>query len=431
MEKEKEELDLLLLQSSLKTKYLCQKVVYKEVTGSTMDDAKKMAKEYDYPHGTAVIVERQMMGRGTKHHQWHSENTGNIYLSFILYLPQLDVDDFLLEVIACLAVVQAAHNLGVTSAQCKWPNDVWVRGHKLAGFLSENGNHRRRVAAGEQEESLVILGVGINVNADPRRDSLLAPIATSLRCELGGAHVSREKFLANVCSLLEERLEWPVKTCFQAFTGNNVFHPMMCVSVHDYETSRNFEATFGTFEEDWDITLTETAAWKKSATLLVLAEVPIADDEKVLVLQFLESGLPVLVSAAGVKFVCGLLNIDFKVESQVDEHCRSGLTIQLKDQLNGASLTFVTGSPPCCFSPSVSYTVVAEHINTMAEEEEQILGAAAVIVQPTGLNKVGLIGFDIEKRFSRSVDVSSPEADDVFKLDVLILSMFKVLVSDV
>ncbi|XP_025112417.1 uncharacterized protein LOC112575076 isoform X2 [Pomacea canaliculata] len=374
-------------------------------------------------------------------------------------------------------------------------------GHKLAGFLSENGNHRRRVAAGEQEESLVILGVGINVNADPRRDSLLAPIATSLRCELGGAHVSREKFLANVCSLLEERLEWPVKTCFQAFTGNNVFHPMMCVSVHDYETSRNFEATFGTFEEDWDITLTglpadmrdgevlkcasqrfairpycgqtvfvstvgdddtlisqlmiqclsalldtskisvrplmwkeftsETAAWKKSATLLVLAEVPIADDEKVLVLQFLESGLPVLVSAAGVKFVCGLLNIDFKVESQVDEHCRSGLTIQLKDQLNGASLTFVTGSPPCCFSPSVSYTVVAEHINTMAEEEEQILGAAAVIVQPTGLNKVGLIGFDIEKRFSRSVDVSSPEADDVFKLDVLILSMFKVLVSDV
>lgn len=48
--------------------------------------------------------------------------------------------------------------------------------------------------------------------------------------------------------------------------------------------------------------------WKKSATLLVLAEVPIADDEKVLVLQFLESGLPVLVSAAGVKFVCGLLS---------------------------------------------------------------------------------------------------------------------------
>lgn len=46
MAKEKEELDLLLLQSSLKTKYLCQKVVYKEVTGSTMDDAKKMAKEY-------------------------------------------------------------------------------------------------------------------------------------------------------------------------------------------------------------------------------------------------------------------------------------------------------------------------------------------------------------------------------------------------
>lgn len=35
---------------------------------------------------------------------------------------------------------------------------------------------------------------------------------------------------------------------------------------------------------------------------------PIADDEKVLVLQFLESGLPVLVSAAGVKFVCGFLS---------------------------------------------------------------------------------------------------------------------------
>ena len=46
---------------------------------------------------------------------------------------------FDVEVAACLAVVRVARAFGVTAATPKWPNDVWVKGHKLAGFLVEDG----------------------------------------------------------------------------------------------------------------------------------------------------------------------------------------------------------------------------------------------------------------------------------------------------
>ena len=46
---------------------------------------------------------------------------------------------FSLEVAACLAVLEVVKELGVDDVRTKWPNDLWIKGHKLAGFLAEDG----------------------------------------------------------------------------------------------------------------------------------------------------------------------------------------------------------------------------------------------------------------------------------------------------
>lgn len=149
-----------------------------------------------------------------------------------------------------MAVLQAVHDLGVTKVVCKWPNDIWIRGHKLAGFLAEDGHHK----VSGNDLNLIILGMGINVNSDVRQSETLSAIATSLRCELG-VTVDRARFLAKVCDLLEDILAWPEDVCFKKFKDNNIFQNGMKVLVHDNQMDRDFQATLNSLEENWEISL--------------------------------------------------------------------------------------------------------------------------------------------------------------------------------
>jgi BirA family biotin operon repressor/biotin-[acetyl-CoA-carboxylase] ligase len=56
-----------------------------------------------------------------------------------------------------LAVRKALESFGLFSAQCKWPNDIYVEGKKLAGILVE--------AYGESHGlTELVIGIGLNVN---------------------------------------------------------------------------------------------------------------------------------------------------------------------------------------------------------------------------------------------------------------------------
>ena len=55
-----------------------------------------------------------------------------------LYFQSL-MERFDLEIAGALALICMLHEMGIKDACLKWPNDVWVKGHKLAGFLAEHG----------------------------------------------------------------------------------------------------------------------------------------------------------------------------------------------------------------------------------------------------------------------------------------------------
>jgi BirA family biotin operon repressor/biotin-[acetyl-CoA-carboxylase] ligase len=75
----------------------------------------------------------------------------------------------------------------------RWPNDVLVGGHKLAGVLAE------------LREGRLVVGVGVNANHTPDELPPSARVpATSLRI-LRGAPVDRAQLLADIVASIEAR----------------------------------------------------------------------------------------------------------------------------------------------------------------------------------------------------------------------------------
>jgi BirA family biotin operon repressor/biotin-[acetyl-CoA-carboxylase] ligase len=134
------------------------------------------------PHGTLVTAAEQTAGRGRQGRSWISPPGGALLASLVL--RRLDP---LLSLRAGLAVADVAG----PAARVKWPNDVLLDGHKLAGVLVE----------GRPQEGWAVLGIGVNLDA-----SALAP-------ELAAGSLQRpgeaEAALAELLAALELRLAEP------------------------------------------------------------------------------------------------------------------------------------------------------------------------------------------------------------------------------
>jgi BirA family biotin operon repressor/biotin-[acetyl-CoA-carboxylase] ligase len=143
--------------------------------GSTNDELRRRARE-GAAAWSVVIAERQTAGRGRAAHAWASP-PGNLYLSVLLRPALSPVRLTLVPLASGLAVADALAGLGA-EVRLKWPNDVLARGRKLAGLLCE--------ASTDAGASAVVVGIGVNVAADPARtEPQLAASATWLGRELG------------------------------------------------------------------------------------------------------------------------------------------------------------------------------------------------------------------------------------------------------
>lgn len=107
------------------------------------------------PAWHAIRAERQNAGRGRFQRQWVSDQ-GGLWFSAILPSPGTDTGRRLLPLAAGLAVCDALKSHGVADLQLRWPNDVMVRGRKLAGLLLD------QFAAGA-----VVVGIGVNLRNSP------------------------------------------------------------------------------------------------------------------------------------------------------------------------------------------------------------------------------------------------------------------------
>lgn len=164
-------------------------------TSSTNDVVEKLARD-GVKEGVVVFAEAQTKGRGRLGRKWVSPAKKGLWFS-VLLRPQIrPVEATQLTVGAATALARAIQKQTNLSPDIKWPNDLLLRGRKVAGILTELSAEVDRVKH-------VILGIGLDVNqtasdfpADVRK------LATSLKLECGRA-IDRAELAAAILQELD------------------------------------------------------------------------------------------------------------------------------------------------------------------------------------------------------------------------------------
>jgi BirA family transcriptional regulator, biotin operon repressor / biotin---[acetyl-CoA-carboxylase] ligase len=148
-------LDVAAIRASLGDATARLKVEVVDSIGSTNSEMQKRAAAGE-PSGSCLVAEIQTAGRGRRGRLWQSAFHSSLTFSLLWRFEKGAAQLGGLSLVVGLALVRALRAQGVREAALKWPNDVIVDHHKLAGVLIETqGDMLGPTAA--------TIGCGINV----------------------------------------------------------------------------------------------------------------------------------------------------------------------------------------------------------------------------------------------------------------------------
>jgi BirA family biotin operon repressor/biotin-[acetyl-CoA-carboxylase] ligase len=194
-------LDLEALQRNLQTQFfgIGDRLLYLPTVESTNTLAMQLA--YERPEeGLVVLTDSQTAGKGRRGRRWVDVPGCNVLMS-ILFRPLFP--PHMLVMITSLAVVDSIADSCQVAATIKWPNDVLIEDHKVAGILIETSHD-------SNGRMVAVAGIGVNVNGSIKElaehASMQVPltaIATTLESACGHV-VSREVFIARLLQYIEK-----------------------------------------------------------------------------------------------------------------------------------------------------------------------------------------------------------------------------------
>ena len=164
------------IKEGLQTSCFGKEVIYLPFTTSTNRVAKEAAHK-GMQEGTLVITDHQTEGRGRLGRTWWSPPGKDLLFSLIFRPSLTTTQTFRLTVVSSLAITEAIRQETGLETLIKWPNDIFIKGKKIAGILSELSGTSERL-------EYVIVGIGMNVNCDPKDCAEIYDSATSLWREL-------------------------------------------------------------------------------------------------------------------------------------------------------------------------------------------------------------------------------------------------------
>jgi len=140
-------------------------IIWFDCATSTQDVARRFAARKT---DVVIVANRQTRGRGRFGRVWESA-PGGLWTSLLVF-PNRDADSLhYINIIGALAVIKLLEDCDLGRGGIVWPNDVMIRGRKIAGVLTE------------RLRSAVVCGIGVNVNQTVFPTTLSG--ATSLRLE--------------------------------------------------------------------------------------------------------------------------------------------------------------------------------------------------------------------------------------------------------
>src|SRR6476469_4234865 len=201
-----ERLDRLIasqLQAALPSAFIGRRIVVLEQTTSTNDAILQIASSQGgavsrpLSHGDEGLVlfaEHQTAGRGQRGNRWESAAGEGLWFSIFLR-PQIQINEsYRLTVWAIEALSDVIRAEFALDSTIKMPNDVQLRGRKVAGVLVE-------MRAQQKAPHIAVVGIGVNANQSDFPNELQEK-ATSLAITLG-RRVNRQEFAVAVLRQLD------------------------------------------------------------------------------------------------------------------------------------------------------------------------------------------------------------------------------------
>ena len=143
--------------AGLKTKQIGQMAYYYDSIDSTQKEAIRIS-ELDSSNGAIIVAATQTGGKGRSGRKWISPD-GGIWFSIILH-PKFDISiTTLFPIASAVAIAKAIEKTFNITPELKWPNDLTIKGKKLAGIIVDANFESNKI------ENL-ILGIGINFEID-------------------------------------------------------------------------------------------------------------------------------------------------------------------------------------------------------------------------------------------------------------------------
>jgi BirA family biotin operon repressor/biotin-[acetyl-CoA-carboxylase] ligase len=159
------------------------KMLVVDTTGSTNADLLRAVtvEPKEWPDLSVLTAEYQTAARGRLDRSWEAPPLSSVSVSIVLRPVNaegrpLPTDTYSwLSLLAALALRETLLVTAGIPAELKWPNDVLVRGRKIAGILAQMG------PMGDGSVPAVVLGTGLNVTLTEAE--LPVPTATSVALE--------------------------------------------------------------------------------------------------------------------------------------------------------------------------------------------------------------------------------------------------------
>jgi BirA family biotin operon repressor/biotin-[acetyl-CoA-carboxylase] ligase len=153
------------------------------------------AQAGDSMHGRAVLAEYQFAGRGRGENRWVSAPASGLCLSLGWHYDSITGSLTSLSLATGVILAEILQEMGCRDVRLKWPNDLVVKGAKLAGILIES----RAQGAGPCD---IVIGIGINVHLPARLEHDIGRQVTDLRRLLAPAVPSRNILAARLINKL-------------------------------------------------------------------------------------------------------------------------------------------------------------------------------------------------------------------------------------
>jgi BirA family biotin operon repressor/biotin-[acetyl-CoA-carboxylase] ligase len=181
-----------------------ENLVLFEVTDSTHALARRIIAEMDEESqnlgATLILADRQEKGEGRGDRSWESP-VGGLYMSWLRSGIKAETIAQL-PMLAATAARDAITGIGVSDVRIRWPNDILVNEHKLAGIL---------VFARHGDTTWVTIGLGVNLSTAPVINEAEGLPAISITDLLGSGDVRawRHDLASTFIDQLDRMMEDP------------------------------------------------------------------------------------------------------------------------------------------------------------------------------------------------------------------------------